>query len=354
MNSKKQSAVIMGAGGFTGAEILRLLAIHPYFELDAAYSSTYAGKSIADIHAGLDGWTDIGFSDPESFDPASLDKNGCTVFCALGHTKSMKLIGPLLKKSENPGLKIVDLSADFRLDSADEYEKHYPAVHCEPGLLDQFVYGLPELNRSLIAEAQYTANPGCFATAAQLAVLPAAASGTKIKYCAIDGKTGSSGAGIKSRTSTHHPLRMNNFAAYKTLTHQHLPEIRMGWKLAGGSDDACISFVPHMAPMARGIFVTAHMFADSGLKPDEIRQWYESFYSDAPFVRIVDGSPEVTAVWGSNRCDISVSVADRCIAVCAAMDNLIKGASGQAVQNANIMNGFEETAGLTAPAPWPV
>jgi len=354
MNSKKQSAVVMGAGGFTGAELLRLLAMHPLFELDAAYSSTYAGERIAKVHPGLDGWTDIGFSDPESFDPASLNNTGCTVFCALGHTKSMKLIGPLLREPENPGLKIVDLSADFRLDSADEYEKHYPAVHSEPHLLNQFVYGLPELNKSTIAGARLTANPGCFATAAQLAVLPAAASGTEIKYCAIDGKTGSSGAGINPKMSTHHPLRMNNFAAYKTLAHQHLPEIRMGWKLAGGSGDACISFVPHMAPMTRGIFVTAHMFADSGLKHDEAGQWYESFYSDAPFVRIVDGSPQLTAVWGSNRCDISVNVADNCIAVCAAMDNLIKGASGQAVQNANIMNGFEETAGLTTPAPWPV
>jgi N-acetyl-gamma-glutamyl-phosphate reductase len=223
-----------------------------------------------------------------------------------------------------------------------------------PELLPRFTYGLPELNREQIQASVLVANPGCFATAAALALLPAAAAGWPVSFVAIDGKTGSSGAGAQPRETTHHPNRMNNFRAYQQLDHRHLPEIEGAWRAAGGSTGTELSFVPHMAPMVRGIFITAHLHLAHPIAEEEIRQQYASFYEPAPFVRIVDGSPSVTEVWGSNRCDLSLTVKGRTVVVCTAIDNLVKGAAGQAVQNANLMNRWQETAGLLAPAPRPV
>ncbi len=354
MPENARKAVVLGAGGFVGAELLRLLACHPNMELAAALSNTHADKPIGEIHPSLAPWTHIDFISSKHWSWDRLETGSWILFSAQPHVKTMRVLPQVLKTLAAADVKVVDLSGDFRLGSSETYKKYYGTEHEAPEYLDQFAYGLPEGNRSSIAEAEYVANPGCFATCAQLAILPMATLEKQVLFAAIDGKTGSSGAGVAPRATTHHPNRMNNFLAYKQLAHQHFPEIQGGWLRAGGAADTTISFVPQMAPMVRGIFVTAHFFTAKPVKEKEIASLYSSFYADAPFVRIVDGSPSVADVWGTNRCDISVTAQDNKVVVCAAIDNLVKGAAGQAVQCANIACGFEETAGLLTPPPGPV
>jgi N-acetyl-gamma-glutamyl-phosphate reductase len=276
-----------------------------------------------------------------------------TLFSALPHRETAARLASLVEQLGS-NVQVIDLSGDLRLDDPAAYAHHYGSPHPAPGLLQRFVYGLSELNRERIRSARLVANPGCFATAASLALVPAAAAGWPVRFVAVDGKTGSSGAGVRLSQTTHHPFRANSFQAYRQLRHQHLPEITGAWQAAGGSSETEISFVPHMAPMVRGIFVTAHLFVGSTVPEPEVVEQYRTFCATAPFMRLVDGSPAVNQVWGSNRCDLSVTCCDRTVVVCAAIDNLVKGAAGQAIQNANLMNGWEETAGLLAPAPWPV
>lgn len=352
--NKKRKALVWGAGGFVGGELLRLLVNHPRMELASALSGTNKGKRIGEVYAGLLPWTRLQFEDPDGFDWHKLEKGEWTVFSVLAHTDTMKLLPAVIEKLCGADVNIVDLSGDFRIKNPKTYLAYYGHEHVAAKYLDEFVYGLPEINKNLIKEATKVANPGCLATGAELAILPAASSKKKIRFIAIDGKTGSSGGGTKPKETAHHPNRMNNFRAYSQLKHQHIPEILGGWSLAGGASDTQISFVPQMAPMVRGIFTTAHIFLDEASSKDEVAGWYRDYYADAPFVRIVEGSPSIAEVWGTNRCDISVSVDGKKIVICTAIDNLVKGAAGQAVQNANIMNGWEETAGLITPAPFPV
>ncbi|MCP4680134.1 MAG: N-acetyl-gamma-glutamyl-phosphate reductase [Deltaproteobacteria bacterium] len=354
MPEKTRKAVVWGAGGFVGAELLRLLACHPEMELAAALSDTHADKPVGAVHPNLAPWTHIDFISSNNWSWDRLDTESWVLFSAQPHVKTMRALPPVLEKLDVADVKVVDLSGDFRLGSTNTYRKYYGVEHKAPEYLDRFAYGLPEGNRPLIAEAEYVANPGCFATCAQLAILPMATLKKQVLFAAIDGKTGSSGAGVAPRVTTHHPNRMNNFRAYKQLTHQHFPEIQGGWLRAGGASDTVISFVPQMAPMVRGIFVTAHFFTTEPVTEKEMTSLYTSFYADAPFIRVVDGSPSVADVWGTNRCDISVAAQDNKIVVCAAIDNLVKGAAGQAIQCANLACGFEETAGLLTPPPRPV
>lgn len=353
MGHETHKAVVMGAGGFAGGELLRLLVGHPGLELAAALSTTHAGKRVGDVHAGLEACTDLSFTDSEEWSWDRVRGESWVLFSALPHGRTMKALPPILDGLKGNGLKVVDLSGDFRLDEG-SFETYYGIPHVEPGYLDRFVYGLPELNAGRIARADYVANPGCFATGAQLAILPVAGSGAKVRCVAISGMTGSSGAGSSPGAATHHPNRMNNFSAYGQLVHRQLPEITGGWAAAGGDTDVDVSFVPHRAPMVRGIFTTAHVFLEEAAPSGDVFDWYASWYVDAPFVRIVDGSASVADVWGTNRCDISITVEGRTIAVCTAIDNLVKGAAGQAVQNANILCGWDETAGLVMPVPSPV
>jgi N-acetyl-gamma-glutamyl-phosphate reductase len=354
MSNQNKKAVVWGAGGFTGGELLRLLATHPQLELTAALSNTHAGKSIGQVYPNLAPFTEVKFVAPSDWSWDTMKKDGWVLFSAQPHKETMKVLPPVIEKLAGAEVKVVDLSGDFRLTDPQVYQTYYGTEHVAVKYLNSFVYGLPERNRNLIAQADYVANPGCFATCAQLAVLPMASAPKKIGFVAIDSKTGSSGAGVTPKLTTHHPNRMNNFKAYKQLVHQHLPEIQDCWTSHGGSVDTPISFVPQMAPIVRGIFTTAHFFSESPVTEKEVGDWYADCYKDAPFVRIVDGSPEITDVWGTNRCDISVAAEGQKIVVTAAIDNLIKGASGQAIQNANLMCGFDETSGLLAPAPAPV
>ena len=350
----KVRAFVWGAGGFVGGELLRLVTGHPNLELSGALSATHAGKAVGEVHPSLAGWTDLSFSAPADWDWSVLKDGRWAVFAALAHAETMLALPPLLERFDGADVRWIDLSGDFRLKSAAEYAKYYGRDHKAAALLKQFVYGLPELNRDHIKGTRLVANPGCFATGAQLAILPAAHAKAGITAVAIDGKTGSSGAGVTPRETTHHPNRANNFRAYKVLDHQHYPEIHGGWLAAGGKSDVELSFAPQMAPMVRGIFTTAHIFLDKPTPKDTVLGWYEKFYDGHPFIRLVDDSPAVADVWGTNRCDLSVAVSGRRVVVCTAIDNLVKGAGGQAVQNANLMFGWPETAGLTTPAPFPV
>ena len=348
-------AVVWGAGGFVGGELLRLIVSHPHLELASALSSTHAGKAVGEVHPGLASRTGLSFQSEDDWDWECCREGNWTLFAALPHRTTMHRLPAILSRLENAeNIPVVDLSGDFRLDSPRVYREFYGVDHAAPQLLDCFVYGLPELNRDRIRASQWIANPGCFATGGQLALLPLATLGESVEFAAVDGKTGSSGAGAQPGVTTHHPLRSNNFRAYRVGRHQHLPEITAGWMAAGGCPDLALSFVPQMAPMVRGIFTTAHIWLKAPASPDRVAEHYRNFYASAPMVRLVEDSPAVVEVWGSNRCDLSVHTQGRCVVVCTAIDNLIKGAAGQAIQNANLVQGWDESAGLLDPAPWPV
>jgi len=354
MTEQQRKAVVIGAGGFVGQELLRLLALHPHFELAAAYSSTYAGASVAEVQPQLEGFCEVTYTTFTGWNEQIFGEPGVTVFLAMAHGRSMKTTPQLVRQADASDLQIVDLSGDFRLTDPSGYERFYGGVHPAPELLERFVYGLPELCRDQITGARFVANPGCFATAASLAVLGAARAGWPLAAIAIDGMTGSSGAGVAFRPTTHHPLRMNNCQPYKPLQHQHLPEIEQVYAAAAHKAAPVISFVPIMAPMVRGIVVSAHHVLMSGTTQEQAAESYQQTFAAAPFVKIVASPPGVTQVWGSNRCHLCVTAEQKIVVVTVAIDNLIKGAAGQAIQNANLMNGWEETTGLLTPMPRPV
>jgi N-acetyl-gamma-glutamyl-phosphate reductase len=355
MATEKSRAAIWGAGGYVGGELLRLVACHPKLELTAALSDTHAGKKVGDVFPNLAPFTDLMFESQTDW-PFDKMKDGAswTLFAALGHVETMNKLGPVVRALKGANVKIVDLSGDFRLQDPAAYLKYYEHEHTEQALLPTFVYGLPELYREKIKQAACVANPGCFATACQLSMLPMAAAPVKTLFVAVDAKTGSSGGGIKPASTTHHPYRMNNYSAYKQFSHQHFPEIAGGWQGAGGSKDTEISFVPQRAPLVRGIFVTSHFFMEQAVTKQQAAAWYKEFYASHPFVRMIDKSPFISDIWGTNVCGISVTAEGKKVVVCAAIDNLMKGAAGQAVQNANLMQGWNETDGLLMPAPSPM
>jgi len=347
-------AVVLGAGGFVGAELLRLIVCHPELELTAAISDSQAGLAIGDVHPQLAPWTGVRYSSSNGWSPEHLARGSWIVFSALGHGTTMERLPTVLDIADGNDVQVVDLSGDFRLRDPAQYRRYYGREHSAPGRLGDFVYGLPELHREAIRSSVRVANPGCFATAACLALIPAAASSWRVTAVAVDGMTGSSGAGVQPTATTHHPRRAHNIEAYRRLDHQHLPEILQAWSDAGGRSGTPLSFVPHRTPLVRGIAVSAHLFVEGPVDADEIIGHYRSYYAEAPFARVIDAPPAVVDVWGSNRCDVSVTASGSMVSVCTVIDNLVKGAAGQAVQNANLMNGWDETAGLTAPLPSPV
>jgi N-acetyl-gamma-glutamyl-phosphate reductase len=351
---QSKKALVIGAGSFVGRELLRLLVMHPNFLLEGAISSTFAGQEIAAVYTELEGFVGTDFSSSEEWDWHQLKKGEWILFCALAHGHSMEFLPAILDRFSETNLQVVDLSGDFRLGSSQEYSDYYGKKHTSPGWLPEFAYGLPEFEKEKIISSRLTANPGCFATAAQLATRPLAFLKQPPQFIAIDGKTGSSGAGIFPGSTTHHPLRANNFRAYKADGHQHYPEIKQGWKISGGSQETEISFVPHMTPLVRGIFTTVHAFFPEGLDRSELRKHFDQVYAESPLVKMMDESPAIGDVSGTSRCDISVHVQGRCAVVCAALDNLLGGAAGRAIQNANLMSGWQETAGLLSPPSRPV
>jgi N-acetyl-gamma-glutamyl-phosphate reductase len=262
------------------------------------------------------------------------------IFLALPHGHALDL-APRLP----PGVKVIDLSGDYRLSDAEEFAQHYGREHTSMELQSEFVYGLTEVNREAIRNARLVSNPGCFATATLLGLAPLAAHNLATGRVVVDAKTGSSGSGAKPAANTHHPQRMNSFYAYKPFAHQHVPEIEQTLRAVGDWTNEFI-FMTHSLPVARGIFASIYVETKDELTADAARELYADYYRGNFFVRLVAGSPDINWVKTTNFCDIGFAARGRQLAVFSAIDNLVKGAAGQAVQNMNLMFGLDEKTGL--------
>lgn len=310
---------ILGAAGYTGGELIRLLVNHPEAEIVFANSESNAGNPVAEVHEGLYGDCDLKFTSEMPFDEVDV------VFFCFGHGKSEAF----LKEHSIPeNVKIIDLAQDFRLEA--------------PG--NDYVYGLPEINKERIAKAQHVANPGCFATCIQLGLLPAANMGLITEDIAVNAITGSTGAGQKPTATTHFSWRMGNMSIYKAFNHQHVPEIKQSLRQVQGHLDADIDFIPYRGDFARGIFATEVIKTNKPL--EEIVEGYKAFYKDARFTHYVDKAIDMKQVVNTNKALVHCDKFGDKLLVTSTIDNLLKGAVGQAVQNMNIMFGIDEAAGL--------
>ncbi|MBP7415346.1 MAG: N-acetyl-gamma-glutamyl-phosphate reductase [Pyrinomonadaceae bacterium] len=336
--TKKIRVAIFGGSGYGGSELLRILLFHPNADVRLVTANEHAGKAVAEVHKNLFELTDLHFE--RAPDDLSTLANIDVAFFALPHGQALDLVPQLL-----PHIKVIDLSGDFRIDDAEVFKQFYKLDHTATDLQTRFVYGLTETNREAIRSAQYIANPGCFATATLLALAPMVKSGMLTGNVIVDAKTGSSGSGAKAAANTHHPQRMNSFYAYKPFTHQHVPEIKQHLCEVGefGSE---LVFMTYSLPVARGIFASCYLETNVQLTNEDLRNLYTHFYNDAFFVRMVDGSPDINWVKTTNFCDIAVHTNGNQVVVFSAIDNLVKGAAGQAVQNMNLMFGLDETTGL--------
>jgi len=338
-------AAIIGGTGYGGAELCRQLLHHPDVELCRVSAIDSVGKKLGDVHLNLAHVTDLRFED---LPPQEAAKGMDAVFLGLPHTVSCELAPKLL----DSGAKVIDLSGDFRLRDAATYAKHYHHEHPHPELLGTFVYGLPELNRAAIREADRIASPGCFATAIGLGLVPFARAGWLNSSVSTVACTGSSGSGAYASASTHHPVRAANLKAYKILGHQHRPEIEQTVRDAGAAQSFRIDFVPVSAPLVRGILATSLFEVPAETTADDVRRVLAEAFGDSPFIKLLEGrEPEVVAVAGTNYVELGFKLGDkdgarRPIAVITAIDNLVKGGAGQAVQSMNIALGLAEDAGL--------
>lgn len=331
-------AAIFGGSGYGGSELLRILLFHPNTEIVLVTANEHAAKTISDVHKNLLGLTDLRFTIAPD-DVSTLEEIDITFF-ALPHGQAMDLIPKLPKK-----VKAIDLSGDFRIDDADIFRRFYELEHTATDLQKQFVYGLAETNRESIKSAQYIANPGCFATATLLALAPMVNSGLLTGKVIVDAKTGSSGSGAKPAANTHHPQRMNSFYAYKPFAHQHVPEIEQHLREIGEFSNDLV-FMTHSLPVSRGIFASCYLETSVNMTNEDLNNLYRHFYEDSFFIRLVEGSPDINWVKNTNFCDIAVHSNGKQLVVFSAIDNLVKGAAGQAVQNMNLMFGLDEKVGL--------
>jgi len=339
---------IINVTGYAGVELARLLHQHPEVELISVTGRSTAGQELGQVFPHL---ADIGLTIEAELGEVEL------AFSAMPHQASAKEVIPLL----DHGIKVVDISADFRLKDATEYQRWYGSNHPAPQLLDQAVYGLPELYRSQVASAQLVANPGCYPTGAILALAPAVKEGLIEPDIVIDSKSGVSGAGRTLIMRTHFSEANEDVAAYALEGHRHLPEIVQELELLSPQRSLSITFVPHLIPMTRGILTTGYAPIASGkVSVDQkgekkLFQLYQNFYKDEPFVRVVESPPHTKHTWGNNLCLIHPAIDTRTgrLIVISAIDNLVKGAAGQAVQNMNLMLGLAETTGLDTLAIYP-
>lgn len=332
---KKIKAAIYGGSGYGGSELLRILLFHPNVEITLVTANEHAGKPVSAVHQNLRGLTDLDFAAvPESMTDVDV------VFLALPHGHAVEIVPNL-----PANVKVIDLSGDFRLSDADEVLKFYKQEKFDAELQSKFIYGLTETNRESIRTAQYIANPGCFATATLLALAPVVSSGLITGRMIVDAKTGSSGSGARAAANTHHPQRSNSFYAYKPFSHQHLPEIEQHLRSACG-DIGELVFMTHSLPVSRGIFASCYAETTVNITNNDLKNMYEHFYKDSFFIRLVENSPDINWVKGTNFCDIAVNSNGKQIAIFSAIDNLVKGAAGQAVQNMNLMFNLPETTGL--------
>jgi N-acetyl-gamma-glutamyl-phosphate reductase len=333
---------IVGGSGYTGGELLRLLSCHPRAEAVCITSRKLEGTPVGDVHTHLRGICSLKFESPAI---SEIAERCDLVFTAVPHGTAMDWVPGLLDE----GAKVVDLSADYRL-PLEVFEKTYKMKH---RAFREAVFGMPELHPE-VKGANFVANPGCYPTGASLSVAPLVKAGLAERVV-FDSKSGISGAGIAPSETSHYPNLAENVIAYKLTTHRHSAEMRQ--ELSRLSPGVKVSFTPHVVPAIRGILTTAHVLVKDEFVGDkaEILKIYQQFYKDAPFVRLVPGVPSLGGVRGSNFCDIGFEVdgsGDR-IVVVSAIDNLVKGASGQAIQNMNLMMGLGETEGLWFPGSAP-
>ncbi|MCG8668845.1 MAG: N-acetyl-gamma-glutamyl-phosphate reductase [Pseudomonadales bacterium] len=331
---------IVGGTGYTGVELLRLLVQHPEVELTAVTSRSEAGQQVHSLYPNLRGHLDLPFSEPSEDTLSECD----LVFFATPNGVAMKMVPALLDK----GVKVIDLAADFRIKDIPTWEQWYGQSHACPAAVEEAVYGLPEVNRDAIAKARLVANPGCYPTAVQLGFLPLIEAGVVDKQRLIaDAKSGVSGAGRQASVGMLLCEASESLKAYGVPGHRHLPEIKQGLTNAAG-DEVGFTFVPHLTPMIRGIHATC--YATVTASDIDLQSLFENRFADEPFVDVMEAGshPETRSVKGSNMCRIAVHQpqgGDTAV-ILSVIDNLVKGAAGQAVHNMNIMFGFEETLGI--------
>jgi N-acetyl-gamma-glutamyl-phosphate reductase len=341
----KIRAGIINVTGYIGAELARLLCRHPQAKLITVTGRSAVGQKLGDVFPSL--------ARTNYTIEAELDSKIDIAFSAMPHKSSVDIVPALLKR----GIRVVDVSADFRLKNPDEYPKWYGATHSSPKLLREAVFGLPELHHNEIASASLVANPGCYSTGAILALAPVVKEGLIHPDIVVDSKSGISGAGRTLSLTTHYSEVSEDICAYSLEGHRHLPEIEQELKALDPSMSPAITFVPHLVPMTRGILSTCYFrLADSHrLTVTNLRQLYRQFYKHAPFVKIMTQPPHTKHVSGTNLCLIYPTIDSRTdrLIVISCLDNLVKGGAGQAVQNMNLMFDLPETTGLEALAIYP-
>jgi len=337
---KNIKAGIVGGTGYTGVELLRLLVAHPEVELSLITSRGDAGTAVADMFPNLRGALDIAFTEPDMQALKTCD----VVFFATPNGIAMNMVRELLEA----GVKVIDLAADFRLSDPAEWEQWYGMPHACPELLEEAIYGLPEVNREAIRKARLVANPGCYPTAVQLGLLPLIENNlVDTQHLIADCKSGVSGAGRKATVGTLLAECSESFKAYAVSGHRHLPEIRQGLKRAANSDVG-LTFVPHLTPMIRGIHAT--LYARLMTTAEDLQALYETYYQNEYFVDVLPAGshPETRTVKGANHCRLALHVPQGgdTVVVLSVIDNLVKGAAGQAVQNMNLLFDLDERTGL--------
>lgn len=347
----KVKVALIGGTGYGGAEILRRLLFHPQVEVVRATAVDNIGKRIGEVHHNLEGLSDLRF---EELPPKEAVAGVDVVFLAMPHKVTARVAMELF---ELP-VRIVDLSGDFRLRSAEDYRAFYGVDHPAPERLGAFAYGMPELNRESIRGARYVASPGCFATTIALGLMPLAKAGLLQGAIRTVAATGSSGSGANPQLTTHHPLRAVNLRTYRPLAHQHQPEILQTLHDAGAGE-ATLEFVPVSAPLPRGILATSFVDVPESVTKEQLDRAWGAAFTAEPFVRVVQGRyPEVAAVSGSNYAEVGFELGEpafgrRSVVCFSALDNLVKGGAGQAIQSFNVMMGFDEATTLREPGLWP-
>ncbi len=346
--NKTIRAAVIGATGYTGQELLRLLSQHEHIEITAVSSRSSEGKSISDIYPHLRKHVSLICQEQ---DIEKISENADLVFIAVPHGEAASMVTPaILERSI-----IIDLGADFRLKDAQEYKEWYKLEHPNPALIEKAVYGLAELNKEAISQARLIANPGCYATCSILALTPLLKHDLiKADSIVIDAKSGVSGAGRGLALTSHFNEVNENIKAYAVGSHRHTPEIEQALKDYGSSECPNLSFTPHLIPMNRGILITAYAELKNNADSEKLKAAYENTYKDCQFIRLFDSDkedsplPETRFVEGSNFCDIAFRIDRRAnrVVVLSALDNLVKGAAGQAIQNMNLIFGFSEQCGL--------
>lgn len=348
MDSFMIKVSILGATGYTGSELLRFLLFHEQVEVVKVTSRTDIGIPVGQVHRNLYKLTNLTFTEENIEEIVELSD---VVFLALPHGQALEKVPQIFQVAKQKDIKVLDLGGDFRLKDPQVFEKYYKLKHTAQEFLKKSVYGLTEFNRDEIRKSNLIACPGCFPTGALLALLPLARENLLTGDVIINSATGSSGSGATPSEGTHHPERAYDYKAYNLFSHRHQPEIQQELERFN-KNPIEVTLTTHSAPMVRGIFTTVYTRLSKEISEDQLRDLYKGYYEKEPFIRLVD-QPRAAVVAGSNFCDISIASRGRKVIINSALDNLVKGGSGQAVQNMNLMFGLDEKSGLGFPGTHP-